>query len=101
MREESLPGMPFPCPSSTLLKQAGADAPSGQLRTWMHALPKTIQHYLSQWRAEWTGESLKQGYLGYVAVSMPRRHRCNSQAQPGRARSGGTGDRVVSLVGRW
>ena len=66
MREESLPGMPFPWPSSTLLKQAGADAPSGQLRTWMHALPKTIQHYLSQWRAEWTGESLKQGYLGYV-----------------------------------
>jgi len=55
MREESLPGMPFPWPSSTLLKQAGADAPSGQLRTWMHALPKTIQHYLSQWRAEWTG----------------------------------------------
>ena len=32
----------------------------------MHALPKTIQHYLSQWQAEWTGESLKQGYFGYV-----------------------------------
>jgi hypothetical protein len=66
MHEESLPAMPFPSPSSTLLEQAGTDAPSGQLRTWMHALPKTIQHYLSQWQAEWTGESLKQGYFGYV-----------------------------------
>jgi len=66
MNNESLPAMPFPSPSSTLLEQAGADAPSGQLRTWMHALPKTIQNYLNQWQAEWTGESLKQGYFGYV-----------------------------------
>jgi len=58
--------MPFPSPSGTLLEQAGADASSGQLRTWMHALPKTIQRYLSRWQAEWTGESLKQGYFGYV-----------------------------------
>lgn len=32
-----------------------------------------------------------------VAVSVPRRHRCNSQAQPGHTRSRGAGDRVVSL----
>jgi streptomycin 6-kinase len=32
----------------------------------MLALPKTIQHYLSLWQLEWTGESLRQGYLGYV-----------------------------------
>ena len=49
-----------------MLEQAAADAPTGQLRSWMHALPKTIQHYLSRWQAEWTGESLRQGYLGYV-----------------------------------
>jgi hypothetical protein len=56
MHDESLPAMPFPPLSSTLLEQAGADAPSGQLRSWMLALPKTIQHYLSRWEAEWTGD---------------------------------------------
>ena len=44
MNDESLPAMPFPSPSGTLLEQAGADAPSGQLRTWMHALPKKRYH---------------------------------------------------------
>ncbi len=43
----------------------------------MHALPKTIQHYLSRWQAEWTGESLKQGYLGYV---LPCRRRDGTAA---------------------
>jgi hypothetical protein len=52
----------FPSSSSTLLARAGADAPGGQLR-WMHALPKTIQHYLARWQAEWTDESLAQDTL--------------------------------------
>ena len=58
--------MPFPPPSGVLLERAGADAPTGQLRSWMYALPKTILHYLTRWQAEWTGESLRQGYFGYV-----------------------------------
>jgi len=58
--------MPFPPPSKTLLEQAGEDAPGGQLWSWMRALPETIQRYLNRWQAEWTGESLRQGYLGYV-----------------------------------
>jgi streptomycin 6-kinase len=66
MHDESLPAMPFPPPSGVLLERAGADAPTGQLRSWMYALPKTIRHYLSRWQAEWTGESLRQGYFGYV-----------------------------------
>jgi hypothetical protein len=32
----------------------------------MQALPHTIQQCLSRWQIEWTGESLKQGYFGYV-----------------------------------
>ena len=48
MHDELLPAMPFPPPSSTLLEQAAAEESSGQLRSWMHALPKTIQHYLSR-----------------------------------------------------
>jgi hypothetical protein len=58
--------MPFPDPSTTLLAQAGADTADGHLRLWMQALPETIRHYLSRWRIDWTGESLGQGYLGYV-----------------------------------
>ena len=34
MREESLPGMPFPWPSSTLLKQAGAEEQATALSAW-------------------------------------------------------------------
>jgi streptomycin 6-kinase len=49
-----------------LLQQARADAPRGKLWTWMQALPQMIQQCLSRWRIKWTGESLKQGYFGYV-----------------------------------
>ena len=66
MDEESLSEMPFPPPSSTLLAQARADALHGQLWLWVQELPKTIRHYLSGWQIKWTGESLRQGYLGYV-----------------------------------
>ena len=45
---------------------AGADAPGGHRWLWMQALPETIRYYLSRWQVEWTGESLRQGYLGYV-----------------------------------
>src|SRR5260221_1548723 len=67
MHDEPLPAMLFPSPSNELIQQASADAPRGQLWSWMHALPQTIQQCLSRWQIEWTGESqLKQGYLGYV-----------------------------------
>ncbi|HYY30720.1 MAG TPA: aminoglycoside phosphotransferase family protein, partial [Chthoniobacterales bacterium] len=77
MHDESLPAMPFPPPSSALLEQAGADALNGRLRSWMYALPKRIQYYLNLWQAEWTGESLRQGYLGYV---LPCRRQDGSAA---------------------
>src|SRR5260221_2287762 len=67
MHDEPLPAMPFRSPSNELIQQASADAPRGQLWSWMHALPQTIQQCLSRWQIEWTGESqLKQGSLGYV-----------------------------------
>jgi streptomycin 6-kinase len=43
----------------------------------MYALPKRIQYYLNLWQAEWTGESLRQGYLGYV---LPCRRQDGSAA---------------------
>jgi Aminoglycoside/hydroxyurea antibiotic resistance kinase len=66
MHDEPLPAMLFPSPSNELMQQASADAPRGQLWSWMQALPRTIQQCLSRWQIEWTGESLKQGYFGYV-----------------------------------
>ena len=58
--------MIFPPPSRALLQQARADAPRGKRWTWMQALPQMIQQCLSRWQIKWTGESLKQGYFGYV-----------------------------------
>jgi len=66
MHEELLPAMAFPSPSITLLKRAVADAHNSHLRTWVQTLPARIQQYLNRWQLEWTGESLTQGYLGYV-----------------------------------
>jgi hypothetical protein len=66
MDNDPLPAMLFPLPSGTLLRQARADAPRGKMWTWLQALPQTIQQCLSRWQIEWTGESLKQGYFGYV-----------------------------------
>jgi hypothetical protein len=66
MHDELPPAMPFPPPSTTLCAQANADAPHSQLWLWMQALPKAIRHYLSCWQIAWTGESLRQGYLGYL-----------------------------------
>src|SRR5258708_10533067 len=66
MHEEPLRAMLFPSPSNELMQQASADAPRGQLWSWMQALPQTIQQCLSRWQIEWTGESLKQGYFSYV-----------------------------------
>jgi hypothetical protein len=64
--DDLLPAMPFPPPSNTLLEQAGTDTSSNELCSWMRALPNRIRHCLSLWKLEWTGESLKQGYVGYV-----------------------------------
>ena len=58
MHDESPPATPFPSPSGTLLEQAATNVPNGQLRMWMHALPRAIRHYLSRWQLEWTGEPL-------------------------------------------
>jgi hypothetical protein len=66
MDDDLPPAMPFPAPSSTLLEQASRDAPNNQLRSWIRALPNTIQTLLNRWHLEWTGESFKQGYVGYV-----------------------------------
>jgi hypothetical protein len=66
MHEEQLRAMLFPSPSNELMQHASADAPRGQLWSWMQALPQTIQQCLSRWQIEWTGESLKQGYFSYV-----------------------------------
>lgn len=66
MHDEPLPAMHFPSPSNELVQRAAADAPRGQLWAWMKALPQTIQQCLSRWQIEWTGESIKQGYFGYV-----------------------------------
>jgi streptomycin 6-kinase len=66
MHDEPAPVMVFPLPSDELIRQAGADAPSGQVWSWMQSLPQTIQDCLNRWQIEWTGESLKQGYFGYV-----------------------------------
>src|SRR5258708_11147501 len=66
MHEEPLRAMLFPSPSNELMQHASADAPRGQLWSWMQALPQTIQQCLSRWQIEWTGESLKQGYFSYV-----------------------------------
>ena len=66
MDNDPLPAMLFPLPSGTLLRQARAEAPRGKVWTWLQALPQTIQQCLSRWQIEWTGESLKQGYFGYV-----------------------------------
>jgi streptomycin 6-kinase len=66
MHEEPLPAMLFPSPSNELIQRASANAPRGQLWSWMQALPQTIQQCLSRWQIGWTGESLKQGYFGYV-----------------------------------
>jgi streptomycin 6-kinase len=70
--KEPLPAMLFPSPSNELMQQASADAPRGQLWSWMQVLPQTIEQCLSRWQIEWTGESLKQGYFGYV---LPCRYR--------------------------
>jgi hypothetical protein len=66
MHDEPLSAMRFPRPSSVLLQQADVGAPDSKLWSWMQALPHTIQQCLSRWQIEWTGESLKQGYFGYV-----------------------------------
>ena len=109
MHNESLPVMPFPSPSSTLLERADAEAPSGQLRSWMRALPETIQRHLNRWQAEWTGESLRQGYLGYVLPCRrqdgtaailklsPDAHGAEEQAT---ALSAWAGDGAVSLLAK-
>jgi streptomycin 6-kinase len=66
MHDEPLSAMRFPRPSIVLLQQADVGAPDSKLWSWMQALPHTIQQCLSRWQIEWTGESLKQGYFGYV-----------------------------------
>ena len=66
IHNEPLAVMVFPSPSEALLQEARADAPRGKLWTWMQGLPQTIKQCLSRWQIEWTGESLKQGYFGYV-----------------------------------
>lgn len=66
MDADLLPEMPFPAPSTELLEQATSDALNNQLRSWIRTLPNTIQTLLNRWRLAWTGESFKQGYVGYV-----------------------------------
>jgi hypothetical protein len=58
--------MVFPLPSNELIRQAGADALGRQVCSWMQSLAQTIQRCLNRWQIKWTGESLKQGYFGYV-----------------------------------